>query len=576
MFLFAGLIILHQFLIQPALIRLLSDAPAINIAGRQRMLSQKLVKAALALRNDRHPSSSAVYRTELANTLDLWRTSHQSLVSNQTTYLSSRKSNSEIQQGFREIEPHFQAMAHAAEVLLNQPDEPNGQAALDDLLQNESAFLTGMHNLVGLYENEARRHVHQLQNMGLAIMVVILGVQLVMQFIVMRPELTNVSREWDRREADYALLVELMTDGLVVFDAQGRVEFSNGRFGSMVGTPVDQLIGKPASIFIVDGDRGLFEKLLIDDIERQQPVDLRLQSPNGDQVEVMISPRRITDHDRRLQKLLLVVTDITTRNSIERRSRELQSQLAHADRLKSMGVMAAALAHELNQPLGAISNYAEGCLARLSTTLTDPQELVSPIRAILKSAHRGGEIVRRTRNFVRNRPYSLSEESINELVVEVMELCRPEARKRGVTFEADLENDLPRVCIDGIQIQQVLANLIQNAFTALERIEPYRRRIKLTSKRTPECGLEISVADTGPGLPNEDATSLFVPFVSSDENGTGLGLAISSGIVEAHGGRIWYEHGPDGGAIFRFVLPSNSDLEPQVSPMEYGEHVHAG
>ena len=276
--LFTGLIILHQFLIQPALIQMTSDAPAINLAGRQRMLSQKLAKAALAFVGARETAEREARRAELTSTLQAWQVAHSHLVAGGPVGLFQRALSPAIQTGFHEIEPHFRAMAKAAEELLTDPDDAARHAALEAILRNEPEFLTRMHTLVGLYEDHARRHVQQLQILGLSIMAVILGVQLLMQFGVMRPALTNVGREWEKIEADYELLVESMTDGLVVFDQTGRVQFANRRLGDMLGRSPNQLIGEPAAIFVSEGDRGQFEKLLTGTSTVAGPLDLQLRA----------------------------------------------------------------------------------------------------------------------------------------------------------------------------------------------------------------------------------------------------------------------------------------------------------
>ena len=559
--LYAALIVLHQFVIQPSLITLTSDAPVINIAGRQRMLSQKLAKEALALMNAEDPASLEECQLKLSDTLTTWRSAHTRLIADESTTFFGRPLNAAIQTGYREIQPYFQAMADAAEILLDNQRDVANRGALEFLLENEPKFLTKMHALVGLYESEARRHVRQLQIMGLAFMTTILGSLFLLQFGILRPQIRIVRREWEQNEAHYQLLVESMTDGLVVFDREGRVKFANQRFRDMLGDDGNQLVGKSGWTLITEIDRRDFEKLLSKTNEVAGPVDLKLRHPSGRDVDTMISPRRMTDVKGNFCGLLMVVTDVTSRKAIEQRSRELQLQLAHADRLKSMGAMAAALAHEINQPLGAISNYTEGCLTRLAGALADPAELVAPLRAILRASHRGGEIIRRTRNFAKLRPFRLAPESINDLIYEVEELCRPEARRRSVTIETHLEDNFPFISVDGIQIQQVLTNLIGNAITSLDRVETARRRIVLTTRRLPEELLEVSVADSGPGIDADRTTSIFEPFVTTEENGTGLGLAIARGIVEAHGGRIWIETNGEPGATFRFTLPLNSPLE---------------
>lgn len=553
--LFAGLIVLHQFLVQPALIRLTSDAPAINIAGRQRMLSQKLTKSALALKAASDADSREQRHNELASTLQTWRESHDRLRAGEPATFLGRSANDAMRQGFLKIERPYQEMVTAAQTILTDPDGQSSQTALEAILRNESEFLTQMHSLVGLYEEEARQHVWQLQMLGLTLMVIILGGLLAIQLGIMRPELSIVGHEWDEIESHYQLLVESMTDGLVVFDRAGAVEFASPHFCEMIGRTAPQIQGRIAATFIAEEDVKTFEKLLQDDVQIAGPFDLKLRSDTGRIIETLVSPRRMTDVQGSSKGLLLVVTDVTTRKAIEQRSQELQSQLAHGDRLKSMGAMAAAIAHEINQPLGAISNYAEGCIARLTEPTPSPAEMISPLKAILRAAHRCGEIVRRTKAFSRRLPHQLSVESVNDLVLEVEELCRPEARRRSVTFESNLADGLPEILVDGIQIQQVLTNLIQNAFTALEAVGPTRRKVQLTTRLSADDELEFTITDTGPGLAVGEPQSLFEPFVTTKQHGTGLGLAIARGIVESHGGRIWAEANFPEGAVFRFTLP---------------------
>ena len=555
------MIVLHQCLLQPALNRLTSDAPVINLAGRQRMLSQKLAKAALAIAAAGNSTERDARRAELKTTLDEWRFAHQRLRHDSSTPHSDRSQPSAIEVGFQDLEPHFLAMALAADQLLSETSDQPDRAALATLLKHEPQFLTRMHALVGLYEDDARLHVRQLQWLGLIIMSVILLVQVALQLMVVRPAVQIVGREIERSEMQYERLVESMTDGLVVFDPSGCIEFANRRFGTMLGYSADSLVGKPAAIFIADPDRRRFSTMLVEPDMGIEPVDLLLKHADGQLVETMASPQRMCVVQGTPQSLLLVVTDITARKAMEERSRQLLAQLAHADRLKSMGTMAAALAHEINQPLGAIANYAEGCLNRLSGPPIDPAELVEPLEKIRRATHRGAEIIRRTRDFVRLSPHRITYESINNLVHEVEGLCRPEARRRGISMELQLDLDLRVVRVDGIQIQQVLINLIQNAFAAVEDVEPYRRRIKIATGQS-AIGVELSVEDTGPGIPPEGAEPWFEPFITTREAGTGMGLAIARSIAEAHGGRIWGEPGCDGGAIFRLTLP----LEPPMVP----------
>ena len=560
----AGLIVFHQFLLQPALTRLTSDAPAINIAGRQRMLSQKLAKAALAMLGTNDPSEADLRKQELQSTLGEWRNAHRTLQAGNARIHGPGTPPDAIQLGFQELDGHFQAMAHAADQLLGEPSPELSRQALATLLQHEPEFLNKMHALVGAYEADARLHVHQLQSLGLTIMVVILLTQVAVQMGIVRPAVQIVGEEIAQTEAQYQKLVESMTDGLVVFDAQGRMEFANRSFGLMMGYRPGELPRQPASALIAPADLDRFQGLLSGKVTSTDPLDLLLQRASGQMVETMVSPQRLFDHHGTSQGLLLVVTDVTARKAVEQRSRELLDELAHADRLKSMGTMAAALAHEINQPLGAIANYAEGCLTRISGQFMEASDLEVPLQRILRATHRGAEIIRRSQDFVRHRHYHREEESINDLVHEVEELCRPEARRRGIALELRLATELPPIAVDGIQIQQVLTNLIQNAFAALDHSSSPRKIVKVHTELS-NGSLELSVSDTGPGIPRVGVESWFEPFMTTRKNGTGMGLAISRSIVESHGGQLWAEAGRDGGAVFRFTLPLGH-------PSEQGGH----
>lgn len=551
----AALIVLHQCLLQPGLNLLTSDAPVINIAGRQRMLSQKLAKAALASVNATTTDEREQRRDELKSTLDEWRAAHQKLKDHRQDLLLGASRLPQIEQGFRELEPHYSTMVEAAEQLATESDGGTLQSALQTLLIHEPEFLTRMHALVGNYQDAARLHVQQLQWLGLIVMCVILLTQIGLHLFVVRPAVQFVGREIEQSEVQYQGLVESMTDGLVVFDLSGTIEFANQRFGDLLGHGSEVLNGKPASIFIADPDRRRFSGMLTDLNLATEPADLVMRHLDGRLIETMVSPQRLREHDGTPRGLLLVVTDVTARKAVEQRSRELLDQLAHADRLRAMGAMAAALAHEINQPLGAIANYAEGCLTRLSVATVDSKDFVLPLEKILRATHRGAEIIRRARGFVRLRPHRITHESINSLVHEVEELCRPEARRRGISLELKLAPEPLMIPVDGIQIQQVLTNLIQNAFAAMEDVEPYRRRITITMRSVSPSEVELSVSDTGPGLPPDGAETWFEPFVTTRDEGTGMGLAIARNIVEAHGGRIWAETNGEGGAVFRFTLP---------------------
>ena len=247
------------------------------------------------------------------------------------------------------------------------------------------------------------------------------------------------------------------------------------------------------------------------------------------------------------------VRDLTERVGAETRLHQMQVELAHVSRLSAMGEMAAGLAHELNQPLSAISNYLKGGRRLLKTENRDSRALPAMEKAA-DQALRAGEIIRHLRNFVARSPGNRSETSLKGLVEEASALGLVGARERGIATHIDCSRAVDAVEVDRVQVQQVVLNLLRNAMDAMK--DSPRRELHLTTSAADDDMAMVSVADTGPGISPEIADRLFQPFVTTKGGqGMGVGLSISRGIIEAHGGRIWAEPNPSGGTVFRFTLP---------------------
>ena len=256
------------------------------------------------------------------------------------------------------------------------------------------------------------------------------------------------------------------------------------------------------------------------------------------------------------------IRDLTERQKTEARLQELQSELVHISRLTAMGEMASTLAHELNQPLSAISNYLKGSRNLLEGR---SDENATTIRSALDKAAdqavRAGQIIRRLRDFVSRGETERRAESIGKLVEEASALALVGVKDRGIRVQFQFDPSVDLVLADRVQIQQVLLNLIRNAMDAMETSEV--RDLTIAIAPTDKNFVRISLADTGSGVAPEVAKQLFQPFVTTKRHGMGVGLSISRTIVEAHGGQIWVEQNPLGGTIFRFTLPtvSNGDID---------------
>ncbi|MBX9846572.1 MAG: PAS domain S-box protein [Xanthobacteraceae bacterium] len=246
------------------------------------------------------------------------------------------------------------------------------------------------------------------------------------------------------------------------------------------------------------------------------------------------------------------IRDLTERQSAEARLQELQSELVHISRLTAMGEMASTLAHELNQPLSAITNYMRGS-RRLLAGHTD-ENVVMVRDAVEKSAEqalRAGEIIRRLRDFVSRGESERRVESVAKIAEEASALALVGAKDQGVRTQFHFDRGSDLVLADKVQVQQVLLNLMRNA---IEAMQDAKTRNLTISAGAADGMVTVSVADTGSGITPDMMKQLFQPFVTTKREGMGVGLSICRTIVEAHGGRIWAEPNPTGGTIFRFTL----------------------
>jgi len=243
--------------------------------------------------------------------------------------------------------------------------------------------------------------------------------------------------------------------------------------------------------------------------------------------------------------------------------RALNEQLIHVARVSELSQVSAGIAHELNQPLAAMLNYA--ALAKRLLSTDRPAELAKAADAIGKAgeqAVRASEIIRRMRQFVERRATDRKMESINQIVSEAIALALIGTKAESITTTTSLAQNLPPVYADRVQIQQVLVNLLRNAVDALAASP--KREITISTGETDDGSVEVSVTDTGPGISQEIAARLFKPFATTKADGMGIGLAISHSIIESHGGQLETMPNPDGGAIFRFTLPSTATA-PSIS-----------
>jgi C4-dicarboxylate-specific signal transduction histidine kinase len=241
----------------------------------------------------------------------------------------------------------------------------------------------------------------------------------------------------------------------------------------------------------------------------------------------------------------------------ERRYRETQLELAHANRVATLGQLTSSIAHEVNQPIAAAVTYALAARRFLSAEPPNFREVNDALSLIVKEGNRAGEVVGRIRALIKKAPLRKDAVAINDAILEVIALTRTEAANNSVSVRAQLAEGLPRVQGDRVQLQQVLINLIVNAIEAMRDVDEEEERELLISSRSEPDGVSVEVRDSGPGLAAPALERLFEAFYTTKSNGLGLGLSICRSIIEAHNGKLWASSNVPRGAIFRFIAPAH-------------------
>ena len=350
-------------------------------------------------------------------------------------------------------------------------------------------------------------------------------------------------------------LIATAVDGIMVIDEKGSVRIYNQACERLFGYTAAEVIGHSIKMLMPAPYREEHDSYLKHYVTTGEKHIIGIgREVQGRRKDGSVFPMNLSVGEGviRGERIFLgIITDISDRLSRERRILDLQSEMLHVSRLTDMGQVAAGLAHELNQPLTAILNYTNAGLD-IADERGD-EELKSVFGKVAEQASRAGNIIRRLRAFIEKRGPNRTDEDITRTIDEAIRLGQFNASERGIKLRVLFEQGLPSVSIDRVQIQQVLINLMKNAAEAMEGLP--RRELTVTISRvTPEL-VQVSVADTGPGISEDMAEKLFQPFVTTKATGMGMGLSICRGIVEAHGGRLWLENNPGGGAVFRFNVP---------------------
>jgi two-component system sensor kinase FixL len=362
-----------------------------------------------------------------------------------------------------------------------------------------------------------------------------------------------------------AAIVESSDDAIIAKDLSGVVFAWNRAAERLLGYTASEMIGQPLAV-IIPPNLLEEEAFVLGQLVRGEKVEhyetTRCRK-DGRMIKVSVTGSPIRDASGRITGASKILRDVTERDARERRIQELQAELTHVQRLTELGQVVTTLVHEVNQPITAIRNYLNAC-QRLAATgnLTGVQAALARMDDQTK---RASDIIQRIRDFAMKRDVQMQAEDLSLVIDESVALISASLADEVPTLTVQVEPAEPYVEIDKVQVQQVLFNLMRNGIEAMQ--DQPRRKLVVATKSAQAGMVEISVADTGPGIPDDVRCRLFQPFVTTKQTGMGVGLSVCQGIVHLHGGRLWADDNIGGGTVFRFTVRRAGD-RPTVAGLE--------
>jgi PAS domain S-box-containing protein len=374
------------------------------------------------------------------------------------------------------------------------------------------------------------------------------------------PSSADVPAEQSLRQSEalYRLLAENSSDVISRHKLSGQWLYLSPAVRGLLGYEPAALVGKDPFEHIHPDDRTHAAEVLATLVLSKQPQSATFRIRRADGVYIWSETvGRVVLNPATGELLEIVSTsrDVTERVEASRKLRIREAELAQASRLSTMGQMATEIAHELNQPLYAIANFADACLTLASQQAppSDPN-LLHWLELIKQQARRAGDVLRRITQFVRKGEVNPAAVDLNELIRDVLIMLDLEFRQQRVATRVALAEPLPLVLADRLLIEQVVVNLVRNAVEALAAADAKPRELKVSTRLEME-GVVVAISDSGPGLTESQLAGVFEPYFTTKNDGTGLGLAICRSTIEAHEGKIWARNHAQGGAEFAFLLP---------------------
>ena len=371
--------------------------------------------------------------------------------------------------------------------------------------------------------------------------------------------------ELRRRETRQGRLIDANIIGVLIYDLEGRIIEANDAFLHMVGYDREDLVsGRMRWTDLTppewrDRDRQAVQEVKM--TGAAEAFEKEYFRKDGSRVPVLVGAASLEDTGNQGVAFVLDLSERkraeAEKSEVEQRYREVQMELAHANRVATMGHLTASIAHEVNQPIAAAVTNAQVALRFLNAQPPNLEEARQAVGDTVKAGNRATDVIRRIRTLIKKAPPRKDALEINGAILEVIALTRGEIVKNGVSVQTQLAEGLPLIQGDRVQLQQVILNLIVNAVHALSEGSQEPRELSISTSMNGSTGVLVSVRDSGPSICPENLDRLFDPFYTTRPDGMGMGLSICRSIVDAHGGRLWATPNLAHGVTFQFTLPVN-------------------
>ncbi len=365
-------------------------------------------------------------------------------------------------------------------------------------------------------------------------------------------------------QAETLAILETAVDAIIIMDESGRIDAFNHAATRMFGYAAEEVLGRPVTILMPEPHRSRHDDYVSHYLATGEKRiigigrELEFVTKSGNRTPCYLAVSEI-NHGRR-RRFTGIIRDLSEQQAAREALADLRERLAHVGRLSTMGEMTASIAHEINQPLTAISMYAQSGIKLLDREGADLAKLRTALEKLNTQSLRAGAIIERIQRFARAQDTQRELAQVSTLLTDLLKLAESDARLHDMEIQLELAQDLPQVLCDPIQVQQVALNLIRNAIDAMNEIHCRNgRTIIIRTEAVDPDTVKVSVADQGPGVAQNQTELLFTPFHTTKKEGMGMGLSICRSIIAGHGGELSFTNNAESGATFYFTLPVGAD-----------------